>query len=277
MASFAWRTQDAAKQPISLRRSLLRRSCWCGNTSRPFPEQTQPSWTLSKPERQHQEPPPAREWYSSSTAQDTSLCLKALPFAPVFPICLALMPHFSWNNYWIWCFSAAPWPVTAGQAHSILDGEIYSFSLSSGKAPMQRVHPGLYVPPKGWSSADIFCLDHSPPPQSKGCSIAWTPGSAVSTPQTPPLPPTMPCPNTFLRKQLLPWPKEHFRSQNPPPSKASKWQDIRQHRSLQLLFHCHRGRQVTTSAPGTSVNPREKDDEKDYEEDRESFGGALTR
>ena len=66
--------------------------------------------------------------------------------------------------------------------------------------------------------------------------------------------------------------KEHFRSQNPQPSKATERRAVRQHHSLQLLFHCHRERQVTTSAPSTAVSPGEKD----YEKDRESFGRALT-
>lgn len=139
-----------------------------------------------------------------------------------------------------------------------------------GKAPVQRVHPGLHGNTRRMELTCNVCPNRSPLPQSCRCFPSWIPGSAVSTLQTAPLPSAInhAFPKHLLGKTVTSLEKKHFRSQTSQPSKAT----LASYHSLQLLLHCHRERQVTTSAPSTTVSPGEKD----YEKDRESFGRELT-
>lgn len=108
-------------------------------------------------------------------------------------------------------------------------------------------------PPEGWSppgmSAPIIPLYHSLGAASQDGSqavLCLYPKHALC--HQPCLAQTPPWENDQLPG------KKHFKSQTPQPSKAT----LASYHFLQLLLHCHRESQVTTSAPSTAVSPGEK-------------------
>lgn len=175
-------------------------------------------------------------------------------------------------------FSAAPRPVSAGQAHSVLDGDISSFSLSDLHVHIGQSPGAAYAPRvargRQKDGEQLARLPRSfPTTTAPGSLPSIDPRQCcVYTPNTPSAT-NHALPEPLLGETVTSLEKQHFRSQTPQPSKATEWRAVRQHHSLQLLFHCHREGQVITSAPSTAVSSREKD----YKKDRESFRRALTR
>ena len=123
------------------------------------PPQSKPGqpMNLSKPQRQHREPPPTRERYSSSTAQGIGLCLKAfcshlshLPCVDAsFRITVtAECKMFSCSS--LSCDSGAgPWCFGWGDFFLLFVGP----TCPHGAKPQCTCTRGCMGPPEGWSSA----------------------------------------------------------------------------------------------------------------------------
>lgn len=179
MVSLAWRTHDAAKQHlISLRWCLIRRTCWLGNASKCSPDQTQ----ISHEPLQAREAAPGASpgtrtvflEYSTSRSpvpEGLALCsrLSHLPCRDA-SFLTAVTAKFDLSHLFLQLLilwqQGRPTTLWMGR---FLPSPCSTYMPTSGKAPVQCVHPGLHGATRRMEPTWHVCPNHSPLPQSGGC------------------------------------------------------------------------------------------------------------